>query len=335
MPDVIITVKRKKRDSGKGKPRRKGVVTQNRNRQDLGRRRVKKKGLVNFYELGLVRDGSNWVDRPLYTIPGLSSAVGDFPVVLDYMYDADWQSVRDALLAITNRKTNARRIEYARADLFDFYISVNGTDNYPVKTTEPLWTEEGFASPTAISRIQIGNSGRSIYGFQTDESITKITELPTFTAPTVVPTFGTNVDVFFAPYMYGVAGESNTASGFSGDVMGGGWYAPIPNDVFEDAAGEGTFSALRTRIIGDGKYRGWTKTTSSTVSTGGTIETVPPAVSAYAAFIGAHSNGIRMNSQELPDGMLLAIIETGSRVYYVWDDSGTFARFALGIGGTA
>jgi hypothetical protein len=308
----------------KKKKKRKAPARASKRSEAPGRRRISAADL-NFFDLGRTAAG---VDRTFAVTPN-ETVPGNFPIILEDFAATVWQPVvRDAVLAITPRKENSHRIGFNEIDRYGMQISVNNIDVIAVNTSNPNWTPKGYkldAAPAMLTAFDFAPIG---FPFATNNVTTfKMTSAPSYAAADVVPSLAKKIDVFLCPHI----AMHNIYSSASGDVStnndavaGGGYFDLIPRDVFRDFSENGflNFEAWRTYIAGRPTNRTWTQTGTGTSTPGGTVSAAPPAAFGRVTFFtGAFSipaTGYIITDASPPEGMLIAIIETGGNTYYIW-----------------
>lgn len=334
MADVTITITRKRKPASKGKRRRKGLLADNRKHHDLGRRRVKKAGgIINLYEMRMQWNGSAWEDRDFDVVPAIVP-VGPKDLNVESLADSNWQAVRDGLLAITSLTTSTRKLTKTRADNYGADLSailqliLSDTVTEDLNSSNARWTDDGITVDDPIQKIALYAERAFAYMFDTSSAFVKVTSSPTYGASVVTPHFSGNIDVFLCPALVGAQGYSildpDDTTDYDGMILGGAYYGPIPDALWDDTSNYNDANYLRGLIVGNDDYRGWTGDGPHSFTPGGTVDTSPPSENLQAGYISIDdsANDLFNFDPTSPEGMLLAIIKTATSTYYVWGKSG-------------
>jgi len=320
MPDkIIITVPRKKKSpsrSGGGITR--GPIITKRKSEYLSRRK-KPAGLIRFFDMGRTFAGN---ERDLGVQPNILSP-GEFPMSVQEYKDANWQThVRDVLLSlIGDLAGNCKQIGYEEMDTYSPTLIFGDGDeqNVTIGTGDERWTENGLILEGSLDYFQL--SGWKSLGYDIDDTAgnIKITSSPSYDADAVSFSPSNAMDVFLAPVIRMVC-VLNTVDGLV--TFGGGYYNLIPRGVIAHTA---TFNGLLPIIMSHPMYRSDTQTGGGTSTPGGTVETVPPAISGTASFGGINNvyYSFPNATTAIPQGGLMGIIVKGGTKYYFWANANT------------
>lgn len=218
-------------DTPTSSTRRKHVGTTRTRRPDdeLIVRRRPSGAFVNFYDMGQIRDGDDWIDLPFSVPPDVNLAE---PNDTELITGANWDSLRDLLLtpAVADWATYYRKLEYEEAERYGLDV-FDGSTSYPVArndsridlgTFAPVagtrWTSQGLNLPAPITALDIQSFGA--FTRFTDNSFCKITNSPTYASSAVSFELQNGDDVFLTPNMTRVTGNSEDGLGLQENLIG-------------------------------------------------------------------------------------------------------------------
>jgi hypothetical protein len=191
-------------------------------------------GFINFWDLGQIADGEDWLDIGYTKVPTVhlhGSTYGidqftSFSELTDLVFTVD----------INDWDTQYRKLSYEEAELYALDVRDPGTGTYygvgrngsrymldGFELHDSLWTTSGWAKPDSVDEFSFESWG-AFDRFGSDTSLYKITTGPTYASSEVSFTLGQKADVYLMPAMsYWEAGTSQSGTPFKNEVLLGKW----------------------------------------------------------------------------------------------------------------
>lgn len=354
-------------------------------KKPLKRRLKKKTGLINFYDLGQIKSGADWIDLPFQFVPediGYISDSADQMILENFSTD-NWNDLKDKIMEVPIGEwaNNYRKLDFDTA--FNYGIDYFADGDWvavakpnqrprlndilyvspPENSQTDNWTETGLKLSTATNRVKIF-SFNAFYSFDTDDTLNfKVTETSDFEAAPTTLSLPENFDIFLVPEIT----LNSLVSAIPTIVSGTGFQHYLLNAFYSPLPRKLLFDLGLQQFLFDFYYFAWHETEYRTVGIGtsaaasfvdyfkslpdarafyfnlGDAGTLSPprdrvsvsafpttglgengfwfkseAVSAIGSGESATSAQSRVNDES---GVLIAVIKTASKTYFVWKNS--------------
>jgi hypothetical protein len=288
MTDITITIKRREKDKkrNQNKDSKKSLLpTYHKGRG--GRRRLKKQsGFIQFYDLGQIKSGGNWIDLPFQFVPDdIAYDSGQANRMFLENFDADnWADLFDKIfeVPIGEWKENYRKLDFDSAYSYGIDYFTKGdyaavakpnqrprlidilTVSEPPNSANDNWTAEGFKVESAQTRVQI-LSFNAFYDFDTADTETfKITETNNFEADAATISLPENFDIFLVPKIT----INSLVSAIPTEVSGLGFQQYLLNAFYSALPRKLLFDLNLQNYLFDFAYSYWHETDYRTVAIG-------------------------------------------------------------------
>lgn len=228
--EIIVRVSKGKRAAGaaaKSAPRtRKGII-KTRRPPDALPRRLNAEVLVNFYDLGRIKNGNgDFIDLPYLALTGYRFNENNSFAGYDDFTTANWNALRD-LLFVNDPATWAEKhpkLTYQTAERYGVDLMAKGKQlsaarsgarqkiDSPDPVTSDKWTADGLKVPSGADLKLLTYS--AFYRFDTaDAANIKITNLPDYAAEAVEFSLSKATDVYLVPLVAAQFGDVTNSQG--------------------------------------------------------------------------------------------------------------------------
>lgn len=168
---------------------------------------------INFYDMGQILDGGDWVDIP-FSIPNTITVTGTD--VADRSLDfSEWEELEDYLFTAdpADWKTTYRKLSYESAERYGLDILDNANSVwYPVArngsrysqdgsgllVSGTKWTDKGLVVPAPLSDVHFVSFGAFTF-FTSETFLCRVTNTPSYAGTEVPFTLAKKANVFLVP----------------------------------------------------------------------------------------------------------------------------------------
>lgn len=235
MAEVDIYIKRKRGGGANGGRVHHGPQGQRREPEYLPRRKA---GFLNFYDLGQIKSGADWIDLPFNVNPGFSATVVSGHTVTDFspFTLTNWESLYTLIAAVPHAdwKDQYRKLEFGESGKYGvseyqgrggiLLDSSNVDPANKLQASNPEWLATGL-KPLQDWIEVFPTGGLSMIYKTADTTNYKVTDTHDYAAPAVTLKIKRGANVFLMPLvMYTLAvQEVGIDAAFRGATLYSHW----------------------------------------------------------------------------------------------------------------